>query len=223
MPAIRTLPAAIVLTLLAAPASYACSVTDDYRVPTNLELTEKAAAIFIGRVEGEQKNENPIDGALLVKPIVALKGALPEGRITLRWGSLADDRYLVLSNPYQLEGAHPLSYIGACIRHMFPLGATVLFFVDRKDGEWIPAFYAFSRWAEDVPNAEAPWPRLVGIYVRAAALPVGDRRAMLEAERDRLRADPADPVARLMAADIDRQLAGPNRPWNTIMEEQSRR
>src|SRR5690606_30154486 len=94
------------------------------------------------------------------------------------------------------------------------------FFLDRRDGEWVPAGEPFSRWAEDVPGVDAPWVRLTTLYVRAAALAEGERRTVLEAERDALRARADDPIAQLMAADIDRQLAGPNEPWNVIMERQ---
>jgi len=201
------------------PGAQACSVVPGYRVPTNLELADRAEAIFVGKVENGKGEPSP-GAAAQVRVISVLKGSVPESNITLRGFSLAPDRFAVLSNPYELQGAHPLSYIGGCVRYMLPLGTTALFFVQREKGNWVPAGYPFARIAEDVPDADAPWVRLVALYVRATALPESERRAMLEAERDRLRAMPADPVSRLMAADIDRQLAGPNRPWNTIMDEQ---
>ena len=103
---------------------------------------------------------------------------------------------------------------------MFPLGTTAVFFLEQREEKWTPAGDAFTRWAEDVPAPDAPWPRVVALYVRASQLPDGERRAFLEAERDALAARTDDPVARLMAQDISRQLAAPNKPWNQLMREQ---
>ena len=49
-------------------------------------------------------------------------------------------------------------------------------------------------------------------YIEVAKLPEDDRTGALEARRDELAALGDDPVAQLIAADIDRQLAGPNAP-----------
>lgn len=204
------------------PAS-ACSVGGDYRVPTNLQLARDAEAIVLGRVVGGVWDEdNPFEGNhLTVRSLAALKGEAPEGDIEIAGVALLPEpRLLSLSNPYELEGAHPLSYIGGCIRYMFPLGTTALFFLRREDGRWLPTGDPFSRWAEDVPGPDAPWVELTRLYTRAAALPEAEGRAVLDAERTRLVAREDDPVALLMAADIARQLAGPNEPWNTIMERE---
>jgi hypothetical protein len=204
------------------PAS-ACSVVPTYRVPTNLELARDAQAIVMAKVVGGVWDEdNPFEGnRLTIRPISTLKGAVPEGDIEIAGVSpLPEPRFLALSNPYELEGAHPLSYIGGCIRYMFPLGTTALFFLREVEGRWLPTGDAFSRWAEDVPGPDAPWVELTRLYIRAAALPEDEGRAALDAERTRYLARGDDPVAQLMAADIVRQLAGPNEPWNAIMERE---
>lgn len=128
----------------------------------------------------------------------------------------------ILSNPYELNQAHPLSYIGACIRYMFPAGTTALFFLERApDGEgWRPSGGPFSRWAEDVLVEDAPWLRLTRFYAEVAAAPEGERTALLEAEPARLAALAEDPVAQLMAADIARQLEGPNPTWHEVMRRE---
>ena len=95
---------------------------------------------------------------------------------------------------------------------MFPDGSRVLFFLRRQGGEWHGAGGPFSRWAEDVMTDDAPWLQLVRFYADVAARPAADRTAALIARRDELGAQGADPVAQLMAADIQRQLDGPNRP-----------
>lgn len=228
-------PAFLAAALLAVPLAFpfepafACSVVDSYRVPTNLELAQSAQLILLGRVAGERipaDKDDWHDRAILVTPVAALKGTLPNGPIAIGGMSLAEgemDRYGVLSNPYELEAAHPDSYTGGCIRYIFRRDTTVLFFLERdeKGKGWRPAGDAFSRWAEDVLSDDAPWLRLTQLYVRAAAMPEGERRALLESERATLAARSGDVIARLMAADIARQLAGPNRPWNAMMEDMS--
>jgi len=55
---------------------------------------------------------------------------------------------------------------------------------------------------------------------RGCASPPDQQRTVLEAEKARLAALADDPVAQLMAADIARQLQGPNPGWNASMKEQ---
>ncbi|HCS17624.1 hypothetical protein [Qipengyuania flava] len=215
--------AAALLSFFTPTVAQACSVVDDYRVPTNLELTGQSELILRGRVIGEVEGESSWDGKLLVEPLMALKGEMPKGTVEISGARLVpmpDERgFGLLSNPYQLEGAHPLSYIGGCLRYMFPKGTTVLFFLEEREGEWSPSGGPFSRWAEDVLDADSPWIRLSRFY---ASVPTDDatrRKTVLEAERDRLWKLSEDPVAALMAQDIERQLVGPNEPWNAIMRK----
>lgn len=70
----------------------------------------------------------------------------------------------------------------------------------------------FSRWAEDVPGDDAPWLTAVRFYLEVMALPEAERAAALTDRRDTLRARRDDPVAQLLADDLDAQLAGPNKP-----------
>jgi hypothetical protein len=212
--------AAFALAALPVPA-LACSVASDYRVPTNLELAGQAQLILLAKVIGEEGGgEDAFGKAILVEPILALKGEMPAEPIAISGSQLSDERFLVLSNPYEFGEAHPLSYSGACIRRMFPLGTTALFFLEQRDGQWMPSGDAFSRWAEDVPGEEAPWVKLTQIYITASRLSGEERKGVLEAERDMLREWKDDPVALLMAADIDRQLKGANEAWNVLMQRQ---
>lgn len=209
---------------LATPA-IACSVAADYRIPTNLELAQEAELVLLGRVVGEVEGADTWGTKLLIEPVQAIKGEMPEGTVSLaRAGLVPEDRadFAILSNPYELSQAHPLSYIGGCIRYMFPRGTTALFFLKRApDGEgWRPSGGPFSRWAEDVLSEEAPWLMLTQLYVEASAAPESERKAMLEAKRAELAAMADDPVAQLIAADIARQLAGPNETWHETMERE---
>ena len=203
-------------------AATACSVVDGYRVPTNLELVGQADVILRGRVTGEIGGEGPWDRSLLVEPLETLKGDLPSGTVVIPGSGLVpqeDERgFGIISNPYELADAHPLSYIGGCIRYMFPEGTIVLFFLEQREGKWQAAGGPFSRWAEDVVDTDAPWTVLTRFYASLQDADPAKRKALLEAERDRLLARESDPVADLMARDVERQLAGPNEEWNTIMQ-----
>jgi hypothetical protein len=209
-----TLPLALILA--AAPAAaLACTPAPGYRVPTNLELAEAADAIVLGQVVGG--TEDGLDDApqIVVHPLTAYKGLIPGQDFPLHGMSLATGalaRYAEPSDPLELEKAHPAAYSGSCVRTVFAPGATVLFFLDRREGAWVPAGGPFSRWAEDVAGEDAPWAQLARFYARLAPLPEEERKALLEAERDALLARTDDQVAQVMGGDIDRQLAGPNAP-----------
>ena len=142
---IRLACAALALTALPVTAASACSVVGDYRVPTNLELAQGAELIMLGRITGAESGtdeDSVMDSVVVIEPVAAIKGALPPaaiklGGMTLTEGELA--HYGVLSNPYDLEAAHPASYIGGCIRYLFPRGTSVLFFLEHgENGEWRP-------------------------------------------------------------------------------------
>lgn len=220
-------------TLLSAPAQ-GCSVGNDYRVPTNMELVERADTILIARVtggiavpdangsEGDAESDDPEDWFITLDPLVTIKGAAADGPLALYGVALAPERFALPSNPYDLTSAHPLAYIGGCIRYLFQPGRTVLFILSREDGALVPFASPFSRWAEDVPDEDAPWARAVRLYAEIAALPEAERMAALRDRSAALRAVAAvdDPDALLIARDVDRQLTGPNRPWNAMMAEQ---
>lgn len=227
----RLFAAVASLSIAFASPAIACSVSPDYRVPTNLELTADADLIFLARVDSGTTSLDGPEAMMTVTPLEVLKGQLPADEPLKVPGSIAEPRFAVLSSPLQLEQAHPLAYIGGCTRYLFVRGATVLFFLTPAekafDGEvpaeargmLLPAGGAFSRWAEDVLSANSPWVRATRIYVKAAALPKEQQRAILIAERDRLRAA-GDQESEVIADDIDRQLKGPNKPWNRLMEEE---
>jgi hypothetical protein len=205
---------ALALSLAGLPAA-ACSPASDYRVPSNLALAGEAQAIVLAQVTAGALDPggDPFESTITLHPLETLKGTLPAGDLLLYGMMLsrdADPELGMVSDPTEFERAHPVSYIGACVRFIFPLGTTALFFLRRDEaGQWIPAGGAFSRWAEDVPGSGAPWVTLSRLYTRAAALPEAERRALLEGEHTALRQRADDPVAQLMAADVARQLAPP--------------
>lgn len=206
----------LALSLAAAPlAALACTPAPGYRVPTNLELAGQADLILLGQVTGgDQKGQEGVP-QVTVHPLAAYKGLTPGQdfplhMMNLATGSLA--QFAAPSEPLELEKPHPAAYSGSCIRTVFAPGAVVLFFLERREGNWVPAGGPFSRWAEDVSGADAPWVQLARFYAAVAPLPEEERKALLEAERDALLARVDDPVAQAMGGDIGRQLAGPNPP-----------
>lgn len=201
---------ALALGCAALPAA-ACSPAPGYRMPSNLELVAEADAILLGKVvAGElDPDGDPFASTITIRPLAAIKGPLPEGDVTLAGMMLSRDagpEFAMLSNPTEFARAHPVSYLGGCIRYVFPLGTTALFFLERRDGAWAPADGVFVRWAEDVTGPDAPWVELVRLYLAALDRPEAERSAWLEARREELRARSDDPIAQLMAADIGRQL-----------------
>ena len=208
-------PAAFVaILLLAAPLpAIACSVVPGYRVPTNVELVADADLILLATVDGGTAMDAVDDPDAMrvdITPVASIKGDRAAAPTTLPI-ALAPAPLAMLSHPYDLENAHPLS-MGGCIRYMVSKGSRVLFFLKRSDNGWEPAGGPFSRWAEDVLTDDAPWLQVVRLYAEAAALPASDRTAYLTARRDEHAAEHDNPVAQLIAADIARQLAGPNAP-----------
>ncbi len=212
----RPLASLLVPVLAAMPAAaLACTPAPGYRVPTNLELADGADAIVLGQVVGGTQADLEAMSRIVVHPLTAYKGLIPGQDFPLDGMSLATGaqaQYAEPSDPLELEKAHPAAYSGACVRTVFAPGATVLFFLDRREGAWTPAGGPFSRWAEDVAGEDAPWVQLARFYARVAPLPEEDRKALMEAERDALLARTDDQAAQAMGGDIDRQLAGPNPP-----------
>jgi hypothetical protein len=194
--------------LTAVPA-IGCSAPS--QVSTNLELAAQADAIIVGQVLGGSAGDAEAS-YVVVHPLAAIKGLMPGQDFLLHGMAIASGRTARFgepSDPLELEKAHPAAYAGACIRRDFAQGATVLFFLDRLEGEWVPAGGPFARWAEDVTGEDAPWVQLARFYARIAPLDEAQRAALLEAERDALLARADEPAAQAIAADLDRTLAAP--------------
>ena len=212
------LAAAAVALALAPAAALACSPGPGFRAPTNLELAGHAETIVLARVTGQHQDERGRPTAVVITPLAAIKGELPQGDIALGGMSLAESA--APSDPLEFARPHPQAYAGACIRTAFRLGTTALFFLRTDhEGMWAPAGTAFSRWAEDVADEQAPWVQLARLYAIAAGLPREDRVPFLEDEREALMARTGEPLARLMADDIARQIAGPAPPPPDPFEE----
>ncbi|PSJ39052.1 hypothetical protein [Allosphingosinicella deserti] len=202
----RTLCLALaILSSTAAPA-FACSVVQDYHVPTSLELAERADTILVGTVTGERKGGGQ-GGMVLVRPTLLLKGRELPRQVEL-WGWLAKSGELVTrSDPDELRRPNPDALRGGCTRYVFARDMKLLLFFERKDGKLVFAGYPFARVSEDVVSDESRWVKAVRIYAAVAALPKEERRAALIARRDALRARRDDADAAAIADDIDQELA----------------
>lgn len=214
-PLVPVLALAAALAAGTAPA-LACSPAPGYSVPTNLELAQTADLVLLGEVVSGTSGAalEPQAAKIEIRPIAALKGLMPSGNLVMPGMYLADPGEDAggTSDPLAFGDAHPAAYSGACIRRTFPLGARVLFFLERVDGEWAPAGGPFSRWAEDVSSETAPWVQLTSFYIEAARLPEAERSALLEEQREALAVHQDRPEAVAMATDIERSLAGPRPP-----------
>lgn len=212
---------ALAVPLAAIPGmALACSVVEDYRVPTNLELAADANAIVVGEVVGATEAatapDEALSSAIEVRPVAAIKGLLPGGSLIIPGMAVAPASGAA-GEPLDFGQPHPDALAGSCIRRTFPAGATVLFFLKRADGGWAPAGDAFSRWAEDVSGPGDPWVQLATLYAHAAQLQPAERAALLgdqlEALQARIDAEADDdPVTLAMATDIERAMAGPGFP-----------
>lgn len=194
---------------IATSAAHACSTVVGYRVPTNLELTERADVVLLGVAEAHiaAAKEHEL-GQVVIRPVEVLKGGpLPtELRIA---GSLSEDRrFVIASDPKELHEPNPGALMGGCTRYAFKRGMLLVLFLERQaDGTLDLAGYPFARSAEDVPSPEAPWVKAVRLYAQVAALPKDQRKAALKARRDALRAQVGDSDAALLVQDISRQIS----------------
>lgn len=206
-PLIASAALCAMLLLSAAPAA-ACSVGPSYRVPTNLELAERASVILLGTAESGVEGASEYDlGQIVVRPVALLKGESLPAELRTR-GFLSDDpRRVVASDPRELFAPNPGALTGGCTRYVFKRGMLLLLFLMRDEaGHLALASYPFARSAEDVPSASAPWVQAVRLYVEIAALPEAERQAALVSRRDALRATSGDADAALLADDLDRQI-----------------
>lgn len=198
--------AAFALALLAAAPGWACSVVPGYRVPTTLELAERADTVLIGTVTGGNRmSPNPGRDAVRVKPTILLKGPALPASLEIP-GFLEGGRMRATSSdPAELRAPNPDSMMGACTRYLFRPGMKLVLFFVREQGALSFMASPFARVSEDIRSDDARWVKAVRVYIAIAALPEGERRAALIARREALRAA-SDADSQAIAADIDREL-----------------
>lgn len=199
-------------TCLAAVPAFACSVRSSYRVPTSLELAERADTIFVGTVVGERKDADGSGGVVLVRPTLLLKGSELPQHVELGGWLARPQEMMTRSDPRELRRPNPDALRGGCTRYVFAKDMKLLLFFERKAGQLVFAGYPFARVSEDVPSDDSRWVKAVRTYVAIAALPESERKSAMIARRDALRAQPEDADAVAIADDMDRELAAEPTP-----------
>lgn len=195
------------LALIGATPAYACSVLPNYRAPSNFALIKKADLVVLARVTG-----GPAAGSLTaedwdkpqvtLEPVRVLKGALPEEPLALL-GYVSSGGIAVTQHPTPLHRAHPTSYMGACTRQEFAVGALLVAVFQKSELGWRQESSPFGRSVEDVEGEQGTWVRAVEGYVHFATIEnVDARRDALEAEAARLLALTEDSGAPAIAADF---------------------
>lgn len=204
------------LMLPIASGAGACSVADNYRVPTTLQLAEQADVVVLARVAdgGTVPSEStPFAGmrkALLI-PFAALKGSYENGLIQFDDARLSNERMPAApSDPRNLVDANADVFSGSCNRWVFKQGMIVVSFLKRSGNKLFPIRAPFSRALEDVPFPDALWVKAVRLYVRIAAVPLVRRHKEMQHERDLMAIKLDDPDARLLALELDRALHSPS-------------
>lgn len=207
------LAALVALCLALSPGvSQACSPIAGYRVPTNIELLERADLVVLARTApGPQSCRQSGDrqycqGSVILSPQRVLKGDAParllvEGSLSGRRGHPYLPQYTPLDRP------HDSVLWGACIRQAYADDTLVLALFRERDGEMRQLGEAFARAVEDVEGPHGLWVRAAELYLRLQEeTPPADRRQAFTLERDRLRAIAGDADAQAIAADIDAYL-----------------
>jgi len=193
----------ILVFLLASPtATLACSLNDEYRPPTNIELIERADLVVLGRVYARGPAAAAHANKLNLTPIRTLKGRAPEKLIL--YGIVRDRQgKRITSEPTRLDQAHSSSTWGACDRQAYAAGTLVIAtFTKRADG-FSQMTYPFARNVEDVEGPDALWVRAAALYARIISEnPASERRHAFQKERERLLAETGDPDAQAIAQDI---------------------
>lgn len=196
----------LALAALGATPAYACSVVPGYRVPSNYELIEKADLVVLARIASGPAAEALRDGdwgkpQIRLEPIRAIKGVLPAEPLAVSGYVSVDDRPTPRF-PTPLHIAHPSTFMGACIRQQYAVGALVVA-VFKRDGKQLHQEGSpFARSVEDVEGINGTWVRAADSYARIVALPTEKRHAALEAEAERLLALNDDNAAPAIAADM---------------------
>lgn len=205
------LPLACLLAAATAPVAQACSPVPGYRVPTTLELAERADTILIGTVTGEDRRDQSFPH-IRVTPTLLLKGPELPGEVAVMGMLQTRELRARRSDPSELRAPNPDALRGACTRFLYREGARLLLFFERENGQLRFAGYPFARVSEDVGSDNALWVKAVRLYIEVAALPESERRPALVARRAVLRARADDVEAQALADDIDRELAQQRTP-----------
>lgn len=152
--------AAFIFNLSSSTAVHACSVDQNYFVPTNFELVQIADAIVIAEVASFESKSDETE--VRFRTVEVLKGH-PK-KTFLGWGGKGRTKR---SDPLDLSRAHPEAYSGSCNRWSFRKDRLYVLFLgtNEKTGELAPLGYPFARINEDVTDADSFWVRVIKQYL----------------------------------------------------------
>lgn len=198
---------ALLYAVFSSGEAIACSPVKNFRVPTNLELIERADAIIIGRVEDGGPNENfDVRNARLVV-IESIKGPMLTSNTDLIVGSLSSDRYkTTVSDPRNIADPNPEVFYGGCSRQVFDKGMIVVAFLRKTENGFGLDRSLFSRTLEDVPSLNALWVKTIKAYLQIVVLPKKKRRKEMELLLGTLSGNIDDADSRLISHELERAL-----------------
>src|SRR5262245_54857553 len=118
----------ILLSLLSATPSGACSVEDGYKVPTNFELVRKATVIVLARVKDVPASMQPghaLEPQVTLEPVRFLKGSAPADQLGLI-GWRQPGKTFGIPTTTTLSQSHFSTGIGGCVRQFYSPGELVV-------------------------------------------------------------------------------------------------
>ena len=195
----------------------ACSMPADWSgPPSNFDLVKSADTIIIGTVV-KPIGAVVFDQKLLVRPTSLLKGQrlpkeiLIEGTLSDQIVSIEGKLYrpsVAASDPYDLYRPHSQVFAGGCIRNIFDRDMKLVLFLEKDGNNFRWMTEPFARTAEDVPSDNALWVRAIKLYSKISQLPESEHQSALKSQLQNLRTKEWQNGNKLLADDIERQLAG---------------
>jgi hypothetical protein len=159
----------------ASTSIWACTLSPDYRKPSNYELVRDTPVIVLARAESVQHTEPPGDAAkygfrnyrVVMSQVEPIKGQLSTPRFSLEaWYAFRG-----AGDETDFSTVRPGASEGACNAFDFRVGALyVLFFQRGEGGRLVLDGPPYSRISEEVAGVESPWIAAVRHYARIAAL-----------------------------------------------------
>ncbi|WP_421933091.1 hypothetical protein [Phenylobacterium sp.] len=203
--------AAFFSMILAATPGIACTPVAGYRIPTNVELVQRADLIVLARVVAGPPASAPIGvpwsdpPKVILDPVEVLKGELPK-EIPRLFGVTFARNGPIRATVTPLTNAHPSAYAGGCVRNEYAVGTLVVAMFKRTPDGLKQLDFPFARQAEDVAAPSDTWVRAVRFYVNASRGAAGEQRQRFQLLKDSLARD-GDGKDREISKDIGRYLA----------------
>ncbi|CAN5133509.1 hypothetical protein BH11PSE2_BH11PSE2_16850 [soil metagenome] len=210
--------------VLAGPPSIACTPVAGYRIPTNVELVQKADLIVLARVVAGPPPNSPVGtpwsgpSNVILDPVDVLKGQLPE-KIPRLFGVTSGRHGPIRPSITPLTEAHPSAYAGGCVRDEYAVGTLVVAMFKRTPDGVKQLNFPFARQSEDVAGPSDTWVRAVRFYVDASQGAIGGQRRRFEQLKTRLTRDGnsqdreiGEDIGRYLAIDV-RRVGRPSEMW----------